>query len=34
MGDGSVRSLSSSITDEIWYYYASPDEGDVNPDTN
>jgi len=34
MGDGSVRSLSSGITDEIWYYYASPDEGDINPDTN
>ena len=32
MGDGSVRSLSSGITDEGWYYLASPDEGEVNLD--
>lgn len=32
LGDGSVTSLSSSITDKNWYFIASPNENDIPDD--
>lgn len=29
MGDGSVRSVSSSVSDEQWYYRGTPNDGDL-----
>lgn len=32
MGDGSVLSFSSGITDQAWYYASTPNEADLSPD--
>lgn len=32
LGDGSVVSLTSGISDKNWYYIASPNEGDLSDD--
>ena len=32
MGDGSVQTFSSSISDQAWYYATTPNGGEVSPD--